>query len=60
MAHDLCALMSKDNICELYEYFEVSVEEDNEELNQSVKNMFCNFEFTLEHELIPTIWNTEG
>ena len=58
LENDLVRIMEKNDIRDIFYFFKVSQNEDVEEMIQGQKNLFCNFEFTLVHELIPNIWNT--
>lgn len=49
--------MQQTDIKVIFDFFDVSSLEEAEEQNEGQKNMFCNLEFTLQHENIPTIWN---
>ena len=49
--------MSKTEIREIYEYFDISDHEELEEMKMGTRNMFCNFEQALLHEDLPTVWN---
>lgn len=60
LEHDLYKIMEKDDMQEIFEFFDISKYEFAAEQSSNDKNLHCNFEFTLTHDHIPTIWNESG
>lgn len=60
LEYDIFKLMQKGDISEIFDFFDVSISEENDEIMSGQQNLFCNFESTLIHELVPTIWNLTG
>ena len=58
--HDLFRIMAKNDISEIFKFFEVSDYEELEEMKLGTKNLFCNFEKALIHEDLPAVWNESG
>ena len=53
-------IMAKNEISEIFEYFDISIREELEEMKMGTRNLFCNFEQALMHEDLPTVWQQEG
>ena len=49
--------MFKDNIQEIYKFFEYNKQEEMLEMDTNQNNLFCNFESLLNNDKIPTTWS---
>ena len=52
--------MAKPDIKEIYDYFDISEQEEVEEMKSGKRNIFCNFELALAHDNLPTVWKQGG
>lgn len=60
LENDLFKILSKENIHDIFEFFKFSDQEELEEMKMGKRNVFCNFEQSLIHEDLPTVWDRSG
>ena len=60
LENDLIKILSKEFIHEIFEFFAFSDQEEIEEMKMGKRNVFCNFEQSLIHDDLPTVWDRNG
>ena len=60
LENDLFKILTLENTHVIFDFFKFSDQEELEEMKRGKRNLFCNFEQSLIHDDLPTVWDRNG